>query len=75
MYSRSNILLVQGINIITIVLLFHCNFLSLKLKIKILGTHLSLFFNNSLIEQDTPQKQWLTLDQKPTFQYHVNVKR
>ena len=51
-----NTLLVQGLNIITIVLLFHCNFLSLKLKIKILGTHLSLFFNNSLIEQDTPQK-------------------
>ena len=56
MYSRSNTLLVQGLNTITIVLLFHLNFLSLKLKIKILGTHLSLFFNNSLIEQGTPQK-------------------
>ena len=35
--------------------------------------HLSLFFNNSLIEQATTQKHvGLTLDHKLTFQYHVN---
>ena len=39
------------------------------------GTHLSLFFNNSLIEQDTTQKHLgLTLDHKLAFQYHVNEK-
>ena len=39
------------------------------------GTHPSLFFNNSLIEQDTTQKHLgLTLDHKLTFQYHVNKK-
>ena len=39
------------------------------------GTHPSLFFNNSLIEQDTTQKHLgLTLDHKLTFQYHVNEK-
>ena len=44
-------------------------------KKKILGTHPSLFFNNSLIEQDTTQKhRGLTLDHKVTFQYHVNEK-
>ena len=44
-------------------------------KKKILGTHPSLFFNNSLIEQDTTQKHLgLTLDHKLTFQYHVNEK-
>ena len=35
--------------------------------------YLSLFFNNSLIEQATTQKHvGLTLDHKLTFQYHVN---
>ena len=39
------------------------------------GTHLSLFFNNSLIEQDTTQKHLRsTLDHQLTFQYHVNKK-
>ena len=39
------------------------------------GTHPSLFFNNSLTEQDTTQKHLgLTLDRKLTFQYHVNKK-
>ena len=39
------------------------------------GTHPSLFFNNSLIEQDTtPKHLGLTLDYKLTFQYHVNKK-
>ena len=39
------------------------------------GTHPSLFFNNSLIEQNTTQKcVGLTLDHKLTFQYHVNKK-
>ena len=38
-------------------------------------THPSLFFNHPLIEQPTNQKQLgLTLDQKLTFQYHVNEK-
>ena len=38
-------------------------------------THPSSFFNNSLIEQATTQKHLgLTLDQKLTFQYHVNEK-
>ena len=41
----------------------------------ILGTHPSLFSNNSLIEQDTTQKHLgLTLDHKLTLQYHVNKK-
>ena len=41
----------------------------------ILGTHPSLFFNNSLNEQDTTQKHLgLTLYHKLTFQYHVNEK-
>ena len=41
----------------------------------ILGTHPSLFFNNSIIKQATTQKHLdLTLDYKPTFQYHVNEK-
>ena len=39
------------------------------------GTHPSLFFNNSLIEQDTTQKHLgLRLDHKLTFQYNVNEK-
>ena len=39
------------------------------------GTHPSLIFYNSLIEQDTTQKHLgLTLDHKLTFQYHVNEK-
>ena len=34
-----------------------------------------IFFNSSLIEQATTQKHLgLTLDQKLTFQYHVNEK-
>ena len=38
-------------------------------------THPSLFLNNSLIEQTTIQKHLgLTLDQKVTFQFHVNKK-
>ena len=42
---------------------------------KNLGTHLSLFFNNSLTEQDRTQEHLgLTLDHKLTFQYHVNKK-
>ena len=42
---------------------------------KILGTHLSLFFNNLLTEQNTTQKHLgLTLDHKLTFQYRVNEK-
>ena len=46
-----------------------------KKKKKIPATHLSLFFNNSLIEQATTQKHLgLTLDQKLTFQYQVNRK-
>ena len=37
------------------------------------ATHPFLFFNNSLIEQDSTQKHLsLTLDRKLTFQYHVN---
>ena len=37
------------------------------------GTDPSLFFNNSLIEQNTTRNHFgLTLDQKLTFQYHVN---
>ena len=37
------------------------------------GTHPSLFFNNSLIEQAKTQKNLdLTLDQKLTFPYHLN---
>ena len=37
------------------------------------GTHPSLFFNNSLIEQATTQRHLgLTLDQKLISQYHVN---
>ena len=44
-------------------------------KKKISFTHPSLFFNNSLIEQDTTQKHLgLTLDHKLAFQYHVNEK-
>ena len=47
----------------------------LFLKKKNLGNHPSLFFNNSLIKQDTTQKHLgLTLDHKLTFQYHVNEK-
>ena len=39
------------------------------------GTHPSLFFSNSLIEQDPTQKHLgLTLDHKLTFQYYVNEK-
>ena len=39
------------------------------------ATHPSLFFNNSLIEQDTTQKHLtLTLDHKLTFQCHVKEK-
>ena len=39
------------------------------------GTQPSLFFNISLIEQDTTQKHLgLTLDHKLAFQYHVNEK-
>ena len=39
------------------------------------GTHPSLFFNNSLIEQVTTQKHLgLTIDHKLTFQYHENKK-
>ena len=38
-------------------------------------THFSLFFNNSLIQQAATQKHLsLKLDQKLTFQYHVNEK-
>ena len=45
------------------------------IKKKISDTHPSLFFNNSLIEQDTTQKHLgLTLDHKLTFQYYVNEK-
>ena len=45
-------------------------------KKKVLGTHPSLFYNNSLIEQDTTQKDFvLTLDYKLAFQYHVNEKK
>ena len=41
-----------------------------------LGTHPSLFFNNSLVEQATAQKHpGLTLDHKLTFQYYVNEKK
>ena len=44
-------------------------------KKKILGNHPSLFFNNSLIKQDTTQKHLgLTLDHKLPFHYHVNEK-
>ena len=44
-------------------------------KKKIIGTHPSLFFNNSLIEQDTTQKHLgLRLGHKLTFQYNVNEK-
>ena len=46
-----------------------------KKKILVLIPHLSLFFNNSLTEQDTtPKYIGLTLDHKLTFQYHVNEK-
>ena len=39
------------------------------------GAHPSLFFKNSLIEQDTTQKRLgLMLGHKLTFQYHVNKK-
>ena len=39
------------------------------------ATHPSLFFNNSLIEQDTTQKHLtLTLDHKLTFRCHVKEK-
>ena len=42
---------------------------------KFLSTHPSIFFSNSLIEQDTiPKHLGLTLDHKLTFQYHVNKK-
>ena len=42
---------------------------------KLLGTHPSLFSNNSLTEQDTTQKHLgLTLDHKLILQYHVNKK-
>ena len=42
---------------------------------KVLGTHPSLFFNNSLLKQVTTQKHLgLTLDHKLTFQYDVNKK-
>ena len=45
-------------------------------KKKVLGTHPSLFCNNSQIEQDTTQKDFgLTLDYKLAFQYHVNDKK
>ena len=48
---------------------------SKKKKILVLIPHLSLFFNNSLSEQDTtPKYIGLTLDHKLTFQYHVNEK-
>ena len=44
-------------------------------KIIIPDTHSSLFFNNSLIQQDTTQTHLgLTLDHKLTFQYHVKRK-
>ena len=44
-------------------------------KKKIIGTHPSLFFNNSLIKQNTTQKHLvLTLDHKLTFKYHVHEK-
>ena len=44
-------------------------------KKNIPGSHSSLIFNNSLIEQDTTQKSFaLTLDYKLTFQYHANEK-
>ena len=44
-------------------------------KITILGTHPSLFFKHSLIEQTTTQTHLdLTLNHKLTFQYHVNEK-
>ena len=40
------------------------------------GTHPSLFFNNSLVEQATAQKHpGLTLDHKLTFQYYANEKK
>ena len=46
-----------------------------KTKKKNPDTHPSLFFNNSLIEKATTQKHFgLTLDQKLTFQHHVNGK-
>ena len=39
----------------------------------ILGSHSSLFFNNSLLEKATTQKYLgLTLDHKLTFQYYRN---
>ena len=42
-------------------------------KTKIPGTDSSLFFSNSLTEQNTTQNHLsLTLDHKLTFQYHVN---
>ena len=42
---------------------------------KNVGTRPSLFFNNSLIEQDTTQKHLgSTLNHKLTFQYNVNEK-
>ena len=38
------------------------------------GTHPSLLFNNSPIEQATTQKLGLTLEHKLTIQNHVNEK-
>ena len=50
MYSRSNTLFAQGLNIITIVLLYHCSFVSL-VSCYLLKRALMIFGENMLVRE------------------------